>query len=468
VFRPTYTSRGPNGERITKQVSAWYIEYTDYRGKTKRKKAGLTREDAKDALRAAEARGLRERNELPTVKAGDVVCSKLAEDYLAEQARQVSEAHRSGLEQRLKAVLEATKAVCVRDLTPEAVDTFLDGLAADGLAAKTINEYLQAIRGLLTWAVKRRKLTFNPLDCLSKREGEKVRKRRPLTEEECGRLMAAAMRGPVRRLERAYKGADIPTERLAEARQQGERNALIYTIMVQTGLRLNEVRNLRWKDVDLEGGVLECRAEWTKNAKDAELPLHPQLAERLRQWKDAQEPAEDDVVVKIPARILDRFNDDLAAAKIDKADAAGRTVDLHSLRHTFATRLNNAGVDPKTLQGLMRHSTPMLSLGLYVHNDRARMAEAVMGLADPTAVNPEPQRAAKTGTDDLPEGRIEPQPPSIRQAQPRHSRKSLETKAQVNPDGPGSHPGDRGSNPLGGSSRPPAVSQATARGLFCL
>jgi len=51
-------------------------------------------------------------------------------------------------------------------------------------------------------------------------------------------------------------------------------------------------------------------------------------------------------------RILDR---DLAAG-IAKTHADGRTVDVHSLRHTFATLLSKAGVLPRMAQELMRHS----------------------------------------------------------------------------------------------------------------
>jgi site-specific recombinase XerD len=51
--------------------------------------------------------------------------------------------------------------------------------------------------------------------------------------------------------------------------------------------------------------------------------------------------------------------------------------DLHAPRHTFGTRLIAAGADIKTVQALMRHSTPVLTLGIYVHSDRARLRQAV-------------------------------------------------------------------------------------------
>ena len=43
--------------------------------------------------------------------------------------------------------------------------------------------------------------------------------------------------------------------------------------------------------------------------------------------------------------------------------------DLHSLRHTFGTRLAAAGVPPAKLQRLMRHATVELTMRYYVHLD---------------------------------------------------------------------------------------------------
>ncbi|MBU4273250.1 MAG: tyrosine-type recombinase/integrase, partial [Planctomycetes bacterium] len=61
-------------------------------------------------------------------------------------------------------------------------------------------------------------------------------------------------------------------------------------------------------------------------------------------------------------RILDR---DLRLAGIPKVDERGRTVDVHSLRHTFGTLLSVAGVAPRTAQAAMRHSSIDLTMNVY-------------------------------------------------------------------------------------------------------
>ena len=96
-------------------------------------------------------------------------------------------------------------------------------------------------------------------------------------------------------------------------------------------------------------------------------------------------PADDQVgyAVGSQATLLKTFNEDLKLAGIDKKDAQGRTVDLHSLRHTYGTLLIRSGADIKTVQALMRHATPSMTLGIYVHADQGRMKEAVRMLPEP-------------------------------------------------------------------------------------
>jgi Phage integrase family len=51
--------------------------------------------------------------------------------------------------------------------------------------------------------------------------------------------------------------------------------------------------------------------------------------------------------------------------KIDKRDERGRTIDVHALRHSFATLLSKGGVAPRTAQAAMRHSSIDLTMTTY-------------------------------------------------------------------------------------------------------
>ena len=82
----------------------------------------------------------------------------------------------------------------------------------------------------------------------------------------------------------------------------------------------------------------------------------------------------------VPRDLLKIFGRDLAAAGIAKRDAQGRTVDVHSLRHTFATLMARNGVSPSVAQKLMRHSDIRLTMNTYTHLSLTDTAGAVAAL----------------------------------------------------------------------------------------
>lgn len=193
-----------------------------------------------------------------------------------------------------------------------------------------------------------------------------------------------------------YKPADVPLNVQAEWIDEGRNNVLAYRLMAEVGLRRNEARSVKWNDIDLQAGTLTTRSHWegNKNGKEEVLPITPGLHQALCAWRLAHPGPDDSEVVRISDRLLRCFDDDLVAAglakhvyverngikikRIDKHDSAGRVLDLHALRHTFGTRLGRMpGIDPKSVQTLMRHSDPRMTFGIYVHSDRARLQAAV-------------------------------------------------------------------------------------------
>jgi len=70
----------------------------------------------------------------------------------------------------------------------------------------------------------------------------------------------------------------------------------------------------------------------------------------------------------------------LAAAGIPKRDERGRTVDLHALRHTFGTHLSKNGVQPRTAQAAMRHSSLDLTMNVYTDPNLLDVAGALEAL----------------------------------------------------------------------------------------
>lgn len=130
------------------------------------------------------------------------------------------------------------------------------------------------------------------------------------------------------------------------------------------GLRVSEVIKLQSRDIDSQRMMI--RVVEGKRAKDRYTLLSARLLEELRAYWKAYRPQgwlfpgpkagrhfNDD-----KARVV--FNQAKAKAKIDKKGS------IHVLRHCFATHLLEAGVDLRTIQILMGHSS-ITSTALYLH-----------------------------------------------------------------------------------------------------
>jgi site-specific recombinase XerD len=130
------------------------------------------------------------------------------------------------------------------------------------------------------------------------------------------------------------------------------------------GLRVSEVVALQLSDIDAERGVLRVRQG--KGARDRTTLLSPRLLEALRAYWRHERPEP----WLFPSR--DRRGHLCAgAAKHCYAQAKQRAGiekpgGLHTLRHTFATRLLEAGVNLHTLQRLLGHKS-LRSTTRYLH-----------------------------------------------------------------------------------------------------
>lgn len=134
---------------------------------------------------------------------------------------------------------------------------------------------------------------------------------------------------------------------------------------------------------------LELRAENEKAGRGAKLPLKADLVDMVQDYVAKQHQAADcgersllpDTPLIEPPT-LKTFNLDLAVAGIEKVDSRGRSVDIHSLRHTFGTMLARSGVAPRTAQELMRHSDIRLTTNIYQHLELIDTGSAVEMLPD--------------------------------------------------------------------------------------
>jgi integrase len=218
---------------------------------------------------------------------------------------------------------------------------------------RTVDQYAETARRFLNWCCNQDPplLDENPLAAIKKiRRPKQARRRRALSEAELKRLLAVA-------------GGRAPLYRLAAL----------------TGLRKDELRQLRWVDclLDLADPQIRLRPEANKARREERLPLHPAAAGML---VDLRKSAGEGATVFPGAPAPRTFRRDLGKAKIPVVDADGKVADFHSLRYSFGTMLARANVPIRTAMSLMRHKDPKLTMMIYVDAGQLDLSEAIARL----------------------------------------------------------------------------------------
>ena len=85
---------------------------------------------------------------------------------------------------------------------------------------------------------------------------------------------------------------------------------------------------------------------------------------------------------------------DLKAAGIEPESDSG-IVDFHALRGTYISHLVSSGASVKTCQTLARHSSPVLTIGIYAKASLHDIAGAVESLPDLTPTQPHCEARAR-------------------------------------------------------------------------
>ena len=245
------------------------------------------------------------------------------------------------------------KACGWRTLADVSAYSFLEWRRRERASAKTLNEYLGGIRRLLAWVRKQYGVPITTLDNVEYMDerGAGTFERRALTLQEAQRLLNVA-----------------PPER-----------RLIYVLALSTGLRRAEMESLTWGDIELDEPQphLRVRAKFTKNRRDAFIPLIPQTAEVLRATRPAVVSGDMAVLPAGVPRNRRALRRDMVAAGIPVMDGNGRKFDLHALRTTCCTFLLAAGVPARLVQEIMRHSDIRLTTKNYADMSRSPLRESM-------------------------------------------------------------------------------------------
>lgn len=207
----------------------------------------------------------------------------------------------------------------------------------------TINRDLQALRHMLYWAVDEGLLMDNPLKRL--------------------RLV------PERRKPRSIPSLD-EERRLIEAAAPHLKSLVIAA--VDTGMRRGELLHQRWEHVDFNRRLLQVTQSKTAGGEGREIPFTARVYNLLYGMR-----RDEGLIFTFKGEHINRVKTGWKAAI---ARAGIRYFRFHDLRHTFNTRLMEAGVMQDIRKALMGHSSGEDVNAIYTHVELPAKREAIRKL----------------------------------------------------------------------------------------
>jgi len=228
------------------------------------------------------------------------------------------------------------------------VQDIVDGMVADGLSAATVRNAILPLRVIYRRAIARSEVLVNPT----------------------AGLALPSYRG---RRERVARPAEAKA--LLEGLEPGDR--ALWATALYAGLRRGELKALRWRDVDFEVGVIRVERNWDdkvgvvlpkSRAGVRRVPLAQPLRAILAAHRLAKAPADEDWLVFARPDGRPAATEWLTQRARARWERAGVTpLGLHDARHTYASFMIAAGVNAKSLQTFMGHSSIQMTLDRYGH-----------------------------------------------------------------------------------------------------
>jgi integrase/recombinase XerD len=177
--------------------------------------------------------------------------------------------------------------------------------------------------------------------------------------------------------------------RLLDAAEPG-RDRVLLQVAYGCGLRLSELLHLQVTDIDSARMVIHVRQG--KGAKDRLVPLSLRLLEELRAYWRLCRPRTWLFPGHKPDRPITSSNIQRRFGRLVQQVGLSKHCSMHTLRHSYATHLLEAGVDLLTLKALLGH-TSLQTTARYLHVSTHRLQQTP-SLLDLLVVPRPPQSVA--------------------------------------------------------------------------
>ena len=238
------------------------------------------------------------------------------------------------------------RGIGIKDADKIAVRDYLAQLSG-GMKKSTVIRKIAVMRGLFGFIVRCKIIPSSPMDTIfsPKKDGYLPNF---LTVEEVERLISSAA---------AAEGA------------AGQRDWAILELLYSSGMRVSELTGLNKGDVDFIAGCLKVTG---KGSKQRIVPLGDKALGAVRKYLALRT---DDTQALFTGRKFSRITPrciQLMLKKYLRLAGIDRDITPHSLRHTFATHLLDAGCDIRSVQEMLGHKS-ITTTQIYTHVTASRM-----------------------------------------------------------------------------------------------
>jgi integrase len=318
---------------LVKRGDVWWMYFT-YQGQQVRKSTGTVDRRLADAILSKVKVQIVEGQYFEKAVAQSHTFTELMDRY--EQEHVLRKLRHRGVKGYMNNLRAFFGDRTLADITPKLIVAYKNKRYEDGKAPATINRELANLKKAFNLALREWEWCHqNPVTRVSM-EKENNKRDRWLSEEEESRLLTAC----------APWLHDL------------------VTFALHTGMRMGEILELTWRGVDFTRRTVTVMR--SKNGERRTIPVNETVLRVLKEKAKVRSLASDLVFCSKAFTPMESghlrrsFRLALSKAKIEEFH-------FHDLRHTFATRLVQAGIDLYKVQQLLGHKSPIMTQR-YAHH----------------------------------------------------------------------------------------------------
>ena len=139
------------------------------------------------------------------------------------------------------------------------------------------------------------------------------------------------------------------------------RHRFVLMFLYYTGIRLNEAVNLKWEDIDFQRDIIHLKT--AKGEKERIIFLHKKLKDFIEYFNIKKEGV---VFLSNLGKMYDKRTIQMIVRSAAKKAGINKSITPHTLRHSFATHLLEAGADIRHIQKLLGHAN-LQTTQIYTH-----------------------------------------------------------------------------------------------------